>query len=142
MSDDREELGHNIRRGERPPADASVVLRGGPDTLSLLRTHARRLARAYVLDGRDVFGISVFVVLDDIGPASEPAILAGKLRGYPSIYRTTVAVLDAIGAVLLPTFTRPHYTVVLPDLGELDRLAAALGALTVNPYAGGGREER
>ncbi len=37
--------------------------------------------------------------------------------------------------MLLPTFVRPHYTVVLPDLKTVDALAAALGSLRPNPYA-------
>lgn len=61
MSELREELRLRVR-DERPPADASVVIRGGPDTPSLLRTHARRLNRLYVLDGNDVFGVSVLLL--------------------------------------------------------------------------------
>ena len=73
MSDVREECGHGS--GRRRQQDAAVVIRGGPDTPSLLRTHARRLNRLYVLDGEDVFGVSVFVAQDEIGPASERSIL-------------------------------------------------------------------
>ncbi|MET0580191.1 MAG: hypothetical protein ABW122_16150 [Ilumatobacteraceae bacterium] len=54
------------------------MIRGGPDTASLLQTHAKRLQRLYELDGEPVLGISVFVVLDDVGPASERGILAGN----------------------------------------------------------------
>jgi hypothetical protein len=118
------------------------VLRGGPDTLSLLHTHARRLSRAYVLDGDPVFGISVFVAVDDIGPASEAAILAGKLQSYPVLYRATVTAILATGCGLLPTFARPHYTVVLDSLDDIGPLADALGSPVANPYAGGRKEER
>jgi hypothetical protein len=37
--------------------------------------------------------------------------------------------------MLLPTFVRPHYTIVLPHLGAVDALATALGRLLPNPYA-------
>jgi hypothetical protein len=84
-TDGREELRRRVRVDEAPPADAAIVIRGGPDTLSLLSAHARRLHRAFVLDGEPVFGVSVFVALDDLGPASERGILSGKLRTYPSI---------------------------------------------------------
>jgi len=77
MNDGREELRDRVRSDEAPPPGASVVIRGGPDTLSLLRTHARRLHRAFVLDGRPVFGVSVFVALDDV--ARLPS--AGSCRG-------------------------------------------------------------
>lgn len=134
-SDGREELRDRVRSDEVPPIEAAVVIRGGPDTLSLLRTHARRLHRAFLLDGAPVFGVSVFVALDDVGAASERGVLSGKLRSYPSIYRCTVSELLESGLGLLPTFTRPHYTVLLPDLESVDDLASALGTLRANPYA-------
>jgi hypothetical protein len=125
-----------MRSEEPPPPTASVVIRGGPDTPSLLQTHAKRLQRLYELDGVPVLGISVFVVLDDVGPASERGILAGKLRSYPSVYQSTVRRLAGAGFELLPTFTRPHFTIVLPTLEAVSDLATALGPLLANPYAG------
>ena len=122
MSDVREELRTRIRE-ELAPANAAVVIRGGPDTLSLLRSHARRLNRLYVLDGEDVFGVSVFVAQDEIGPASERSILGSKLRSYPMIYRTTVGQLTTLGFEVLATFTSPHFTVVMPTLDRVDDLA-------------------
>jgi hypothetical protein len=61
MDQDREELRGRIRTEPAPP-DAALVLRGGPDTVSKLRMHARRTARAWCLDGVPVVGISVFGV--------------------------------------------------------------------------------
>jgi hypothetical protein len=55
-ADGREELRTRVRV-EEPSPDAAVVIRGGPDTPSLLQSHARRLNRLYVLDCADVFGI-------------------------------------------------------------------------------------
>ncbi|MEQ9164418.1 MAG: hypothetical protein RLN74_17005 [Ilumatobacter fluminis] len=137
MTDGREELRDRVRSGEIPTSDAAVVIRGGPDTLSLLRSHARRLNRAFLLDGEPVFGVSVFVALDDVGAASERGVLSGKLRSYPSIYRCRAGELFERGLGLLPTFARPHYTVLLPELEAVDDLAAALGTLLPNPYAEG-----
>lgn len=134
MIDDREELRRRVR-DEGPPLDASVVLRGGPDTASLLRSHARRLNRLYVLDGGPVFGVSVFVAYGDIGGTSERTILSGKLHSYPTIYRTTVEVVLRSGLNLLPTFAAPHYTVIIPDLDAVADLAAVFGELVDNPYA-------
>jgi hypothetical protein len=130
----REDLRQRIRVGELPPPDASVVIRGGPDTLSLIRSHARRFHRLYELDGEPVWGISVFVAVDDIGPGSERGILAGKLKSYPSIYRCTVQSLTDAGLFLLPTFARPHYTVVLPTLDAADDVAAVFGRLVANIF--------
>jgi hypothetical protein len=39
------------------PAPDTLLLRGGPDTVSLLRNHARRTQRLYCLDGVPLFGI-------------------------------------------------------------------------------------
>ncbi len=141
MTDAREDLRARVRN-ERPAPGAAVVIRGGPDTPSLLRTHARRLNRLYVLDGEDVFGVSVFVAQDEIGPASERTILGSKLRSYPTIYRTTVAQLTALGFDMLPTFTAPHFTVLMTGLDQVDDLANAFGRLLPNPYAEGPKEER
>jgi hypothetical protein len=130
----RHELRDRVRTGEAPPPDAAVVIRGGPDTPSLLRTHAKRLHRRFLLDRAPTYGISVFVVLDDLGPASEAGVLSDQLRSYPAIYRSTVGRLHDVGLALLPTFRRPHYTVLLPDLDAVDGLARALGDLVPNPY--------
>ena len=135
MTHDREELRRRVRE-EQPLRNASVVLRGGPDTVSLLRSHARRLNRLYALDGAPVFGISVFVVSSDIGPTSERTILSKKLHSYPTIYRTTVGDLVDAGLDVLPTFAAPHYTVLIPNLDAVAELAVAFGKLVRNPYAG------
>ena len=126
MIDDREELRLRVR-DERPPLDASVVVRGGPDTASLLRSHARRLNRLYVLDG-DSVRISVFVAYGDIGATSERTIL----RANSTAIRPSTAPrwkLLRRGLNLLPTFAAPHYTVVIPDLDAVAELAAAFGNL-------------
>jgi hypothetical protein len=140
-SDGREELRARVRV-EEPSPDAAVVIRGGPDTLSLLQSHARRLNRLYVLDGAEVFGISVFVARDEIGPTSESTILSSKVRNYAEVYRTNVSTLKDAGFVLLPTFSAPHFTVLMSSLEAADDLAAAFGNLVVNPYAEGREEER
>lgn len=134
MTDDREELRLRVR-DECPPLDASIVLRGGPDTPSLLRSHARRLNRLYTLDGAPVFGVSVFVAYGDIGPTSERTILSRKLHSYPTIYRTTVGQLLVRGLDVLPTFAAPHHTVLIPNLDAVAELATAFGKLVRNPYA-------
>lgn len=68
-------------RDDRPPDDATIVVRGGPDTLAKLAIHARRTHDAYVLDGEPLWGISVYCTLDGVGPAS----LDGLLRRLPLI---------------------------------------------------------
>jgi hypothetical protein len=138
----REELRRRVRVEKIMPDGAADVIRGGPDTRSLLRGHARRLHHVYVLDGEPVFGVSVFVVLDDLGPTSERGILSEKLKTYPMIYRCPVRDLSDRGLWLQPTFRRPHSTVVLPELRLVDALAAALGTVQLNPYAERREEDR
>ena len=119
-----------------PPGNATLVVRGGPDTAAKLRSHAERLRRAYLLDGAPVLGISVFAALDDIGPASLDAILAGKLSTYRVVHLSTVGAMTAAGFGLLPTFQRPHMTVLLDDLDQVDALADVLGPPQPNPQYG------
>lgn len=135
MAEGREELRGFVRGDEPVPSAKRLVLRGGPDTASLIRSHARRLNRSYELDGAEVWGVSVFAALDDIGPASFDELLRSRLRGYPTVYLPTVETLTTAGLALLATFRRPHYTVLLPDIDAADRLLAALGELHLNPYA-------
>ena len=80
----------------------------------------------------------MFVVLDDVGAASERGGLGGKLRSFHRrcTASTNGGVRDA-SFVLLPTFNRPHFTIVLPALESVSDLAIALGPLLANPYAGG-----
>lgn len=128
MDQDREELRGRIRRELAPP-DAALVLRGGPDTVSKLRMHACRTARAWCLGGVPVVGVSVFCALDDIGPASLPGLLNGRLRTYRCIHSCPVSALRRIGVHLLPTGHRPHFTAVIApaDEDELRQLLACLG---------------
>ena len=95
-----------------------------------------------MLDGAEVFGISVFVARNEIGPASERSILSSKLRNYATVYRTNVSTLNDASFELVPTFIAPHYTVLMSDLDAANDLAAAFGNLVVNPYAAGREEER
>jgi hypothetical protein len=135
--DPREELRRRVRDEDPPPDESRVVLRGGPDTGSLILSHARRVNRAFVLDGAEVWAISVFVALDDVGPGSARGILQTKLRSYASVYLPTVGRLRQAGFEMLPTFARPHFSVLLPGLDTAPELFEALGELRINPYAGG-----
>jgi hypothetical protein len=130
----REELVEHIRAEPQPGGDV-VVVRGGPDSVGKLQTHARRTWRAWNLDGEPIWGISVFLALDDLGSASLDGLLAGRLGTYRSTHHCRVADVVGLGYVLLPTFGRPHYTIVLPsdEDAELTRLLACLGPPRDNP---------
>jgi hypothetical protein len=121
-------------RDEPKLSGAVEVIRGGPDSVEKLRRHVRRTHRAWCLSGVPLYGISVFCVLDDIGPASVRGILGGRLVTYRRVHVTTVGALREGGFRLLPTGRRPHYTAVLAsdEDPELNRLLACLGALHDN----------
>ncbi len=133
-SDQHEELRPRLRL-EPPPLASATALRGGPDTLSLLRTHASRFQRQFVLDGQPVYGISVFIARHDIGPLSERGILAGKLASYSLVYRCPVSTLTEYGFDLLPSFNSPHFTLVLPSIDHATSLVLALGGPSPSRYA-------
>ncbi len=68
---------------------------------------------------------ALFAALSDIRPASVDGILSGKLATYRVVQMTSVRDLAKAGFAVLPTFGRPHMTVVL---GGLERVGAADGA--------------
>ncbi|HEX5292376.1 MAG TPA: hypothetical protein VFX25_26195 [Streptosporangiaceae bacterium] len=118
-------------RAEKPPAATTLVIRGGRDTPEKLRGHAHRTARAWLLDGRPLLGISVFAVLDE--PLDD--LLGRRFATFRTIYLPTVGRLDTYGFELLPTAQRPHFTVRLhsADDPELKHLLEALGVPQPNP---------
>lgn len=63
-------------------------------------------------------------------------ILAGRMSTYGVVHLSTVARVRGAGLVLIPTFGRPHYTLVVPDVSTptIAALADALGPGTTNPY--------
>lgn len=123
-------------RLESLPRTATIIVRGGPDTAEKLRTHAQRVRRAFLLDGDPVLGISVFAALDDIGPASLDAILSGKLSTYRVVHLVTAGQLAEAGFEMLPTFGRPHMTLLLSSEDQVESLLEVLGTAQTNPRYG------
>lgn len=118
-------------RAEQPPAGTTPVIRGGRDTPDKLRSHARRTARAWSLDGQPLLGISVFAVFDL--PLEE--LLRRRFATFRTIYLPTAGQLAECSFELLPSGLRPHFTVRLrrADDQELAQLLAALGPVRPNP---------
>jgi hypothetical protein len=66
----RQSIPWSFRMRGRSSPEATILVRGGPDTVAKLAAHTERVRRAFVLDSAPVLGISVFAALADIGPAS------------------------------------------------------------------------
>jgi hypothetical protein len=125
-----------LLRNEQPPLAATLLVRGGPDTVGKLQRHAERTARAWALDGEALLGISVFAVLDM--PLND--LLLRRFTSFRTVHLTEAGQLAECQFELLPTGQRPHFTIRLrrADDPELGRLLAALGAAQPNPqYARG-----
>lgn len=133
-ADERRELRPHLR-SEPVPDDSTIVVRGGPATAAKLASHARRTHDAYVLDGRDLWGVSVFCALDDIGPGSLDALLQ-RFASYSLVHLPSVERVRDAGFELLPSFGRPHFTLRLQtaEAEELAGLLDALGPARPNPY--------
>jgi hypothetical protein len=131
-----DELRPHVREDEDPPDDTVVVIRGGPDNADKLARHAARTHRAFELDGEPIWGVSVFLALDQAGGASLEGLLSDRLRTYREVHLPALVDLRAAGFEVIPTFARPHFTLVLADSEPrtLASLLATLGAVVENPY--------
>lgn len=116
-------------------SQASVVVRGGPDTARKIAAHAQRTARAFNLDGRPALGVSAFAVLEDVGPASLAGILQ-RTSTCRTVYVVAMVTLERAGFTVLPTFQRPHVTVMLRSLDDAGELPTVLGPGELNPRYG------
>lgn len=116
-------------------AAGTLVVRGGPDSAAKIVSHVQRMARAFVLDGEPVLGISVFAVLDDVGPCSLTGILQ-RMSTYRIVHLVSVEHLVNAGFGVLPTFGRPHFTLLLGALDQVETLVSILGAGEPNPRYG------
>ncbi len=128
------DLGWHLR-DEEIPVGVTMLLRGGPDSADKLRAHAARTARAYVFEGAPASGVSMFAVLDDVGPGARESILGGKLATYRFVHEVTLDAVHRLGLRVVPTFARPHVTVLL-GLDRVEDLLRVLGSGVPNPHYG------
>jgi hypothetical protein len=84
-----------------------------PDSAAKLRRHAERMHRAFRLDGNPVLGLSMFGPLDAVGSDSREGILSERLSTYRLVYFVSAGKITATGLAVVPTFRRPHVTVLL-----------------------------
>lgn len=118
--------GLRVRR-EEVPDDALVVVRGG-----LL--DPERLTRDATLTFRRFgeYGISVLAAADE---AALDVIAATTLQREPVLTLMRVGALRTAGLEVRPTFRRPHFTVMLPDLdADVARLVACDNVVRDNSH--------
>jgi hypothetical protein len=119
--------GYRIRR-EGLNDGSLVVVRAG------LLERAKLIAAATKAFGRfGGYGVSVFAA-PDAGSIDDLARTRFKRNRWLTI--TTVGDIRRAGLEILPTFRRPHCTVMLPDLNaDVDRLLRCQTVVAVNPHA-------
>jgi hypothetical protein len=119
-----------LLRGEEPPPEAVVVVRGGMnglDPATVTRTASRSL------DAMGFLGVSVFLALDQT--VGQLCGSLDELVRYRQVRMSTVGAVRAAGFAFLATGDRPHFDIVLPDLDRatLARLDAAFAPPEPNP---------
>jgi hypothetical protein len=114
-------------RTEQLADDALVVVRGGDLDIDLIRSDA---VAAHARFGE--YGISVFGADDD---AAVDVLARDRLAQFAVLVLMTAGTIRRAGLELRPTFRRPHYTIMLPDLDpDVDRLMNCEKVQMTNHY--------
>ncbi|TDH55897.1 hypothetical protein E2F47_09270 [Mycobacterium eburneum] len=134
------DLRGSVRDGRIPAA--CPLLRGGPDSIAKLRRHAERTRRAFLLDGIPALGISMFAALDRAGEDSQGGILSTKLATYRFVHIVPARTIVSAGFWIVPTFSRPHVTVIIKSIDDIPALFDALGPPQLNDKYGETRRRK
>lgn len=114
-------------RQEQLADDALIVVRGGRLDVASARFDAVEAHRRF-----GEYGVSVFAA-DDEGAFDD--LSRGRLNRFGLLTVMTAGAVRTAGLELRPTFRRPHYTIMLPDLDEdLLRLVGCENVVRPNPY--------
>lgn len=129
-----ESIENHLRAGEVLDPNSALVIRGWPLTVAGLLNNADATRRRYSFGGEPLMAVSIEITsesweVDEIlsGPRLQTR------RSYASVAASEVV---EAGFGLLPTFSAPHYSIVLGDYteDEVQRLISVLGEVVVNPY--------
>lgn len=114
-------------RRESLADDALVVVRGGDLDPASIRRDATNAHRRF-----GEYGISVFAAADD---EALDVLARDRLLRFEILTLMTAGAIRAVDLELRPTFRRPHYTIVLPDLDRsIERLSACENVRWRNPH--------
>ncbi len=115
------------RRHEDVADDAVVVVRGGLLDRARLTLDATLAFRRF-----GEYGVSVLAAADE---AALDVIASSTLQREPVLTLMRMGTFRAAGLEVRPTFRRPHFTVMLPDLdADIDRLVACDNVVRDNRY--------
>lgn len=114
-------------RREQLADDALVVVRGDDLSVPLIRRDALRAYRRFREYGVSVLGASDGDALD--------ALAAGVLIRFEVLTLMRVGTIRAAELEVRPTFRRPHYSIMLPDLdADIIRLIRCENVSWSNPH--------
>jgi hypothetical protein len=118
--------GVRVRR-EPLADDALVVVRGGLLDIDTMRVDALRSFARFGEYGVSVLAAPDELAIDELGRTI--------LRPNENLTVMQAGDIRSRGLELRPTFRRPHFTVLLPDLeADLIRLASCENVVRRNPY--------
>lgn len=123
-----------LRTGEQLDPGAHLVIRGWPLTVDGLLRNADATCRRYSWMGEPLVAVSAEVT---VGGWDVDRILAGsRLRTRRSYAAAAVGEVLGAGFGLLPTFSAPHYSVVLGSytVEQAELLVRVLGEVRPNPH--------
>ncbi|MGH8999785.1 MAG: hypothetical protein ACRDY7_10405 [Acidimicrobiia bacterium] len=114
-------------RLEQLAEDALVVIRGGDLDPVVLRRDAIAAFRRF-----GEYGVSVFAAADR---DALDELARHRLVRFEALAIMTAGAIRAIDLEVRPTFRRPHYTVMLPDIDrDIHRLTVCEHVKWVNPH--------
>lgn len=129
-----EPIESHLRIGDVLDPNSALVIRGWPLTVEGLLRNADATRRRYSLRGGPLVAISAEVTLE--GWDVDDILSGPRLRTRRSYASAAVDDVVEAGFDLLPTFSAPHYSVVLVNYTEdqAQSLISVLGEVVANPY--------
>lgn len=131
---DLEPVEAHLREGEDLDPAADLVIRGWPLTVEGLVRNADATRRRYSWGGQPLVAVSAEVTID--GWDVDRILSGSRLRTRRSYAAAAVGELLVAGFGLLPTFSAPHYSVVLGSytVEQAELLIRVLGEIRPNPH--------
>ena len=107
--------------------DALIVVRGGDLDIATIRADAVAAKARF-----GEYGISVFSANDE---AALDVLIRERLAQFETLVVMTAGAIRRAGLELRPTFRRPHYTIMVPDLErDIARLIGCENVWMTNPH--------